>query len=84
MTENEIKFASNYIAKIALEQNSAEKVNLAIQSLLSTYTKNVTLNIQENEELLPTVSTSLIFTKKEIKNMAKSFKKAERKKYILL
>ena len=75
MTENEIKFASNYIAKLALEQNGAEKVNLAIQSLLSTYTKNVTLNIQENEELLPTVSTPLIFTKKEIKNMAKSFKK---------
>ena len=34
MTENEIKFASNYIANIALEDNGAEKVNIAIQSLL--------------------------------------------------
>ena len=75
MNENEIKFASNYITKIALEQNGAEKVNLAIQSLLTTYMKEANLNVQENEESLPTVSTALVFTQKEIKNMAKSFKK---------
>ena len=46
MTENEIKFASNYIANIALEDNGTEKVNIAIQSLLSTYLKEASLSLK--------------------------------------
>ena len=53
MTENEIKFASNYIANIALEDNGAEKVNIAIQSLLSTYLKEASLNVPKNNDFKP-------------------------------
>ena len=74
MTDNEIKFASNYIAKIALEDNAAEKVNIAIQSLLATYIKEANLNVQKNETFTP-LSTTITFTQKEIYNMDKNFKK---------
>ena len=74
MTENEIKFASNYIANIALEPNGAEKVNIAIQSLLSTYIKEATLIAQKNESFTP-LSTIITFTQKEISHMDKDFKK---------
>ena len=65
MTENEIKFASNYIANIALEDNGAEKVNIAIQSLLSTYLKEASLNAPKNDDFKP-LSTIITFTQKEI------------------
>ena len=74
MTENEIKFASNYIAKIALENNGAEKVNIAIQSLLSTYMKEATLSTQKNNDFKQ-LSTIITFTQKEISHMDKDFKK---------
>ena len=69
MTENEIKFASNYIATIALEDNGAEKVNIAIQSLLSTYLKEASLNVPKNNDFKP-LSTIITFTQKEISHMA--------------
>lgn len=74
MTENEIKFASNYIATIALENNGAEKVNIAIQSLLSTYLKEASLNMPKNDDFKP-LSTIITFTQKEIPHMDKDFKK---------
>ena len=37
MTNQEINFAAIYIASIAKEDNAVEKVNIAIQSLLSSY-----------------------------------------------
>jgi len=74
MTDNEIKFASNYIAKIALEDNAAEKVNIAIQSLLATYFKEANLNVQKKENFTP-LSTTITFTQKEISKMDKDFKK---------
>ena len=74
MTNNEIKFASNYIANIALEDNGAEKVNIAIQSLLSTYLKEASLNAPNNDDFKP-LSTIITFTKKEISHMDKDFKK---------
>ena len=74
MTENEIKFASNYIATIALEDNGAEKVNIAIQSLLSTYLKEASLNVPKNDDFKP-LSTIITFTQKEISHMDKDFKK---------
>ena len=74
MTDNEIKFASNYIATIALENNGAEKVNIAIQSLLSTYLKEASLNVPKNNDFKP-LSTIITFTQKEISHMDKDFKK---------
>ena len=74
MTENEIKFASNYIANIALEDNGAEKVNIAIQSLLSTYLKEASLNAPKNDDFKP-LSTIITFTQKEILKMDSKFKK---------
>ncbi|MBQ8375110.1 MAG: hypothetical protein IJX98_06020 [Clostridia bacterium] len=74
MTENEIKFASNYIANIALEPNGAEKVNIAIQSLLSTYLKEASLNAPKKDDFKP-LSTIITFTQKEISHMDKDFKK---------
>ena len=74
MTDNEIKFASNYIANIALEDNGAEKVNIAIQSLLSTYLKEASLNVPKNNDFKP-LSTIITFTQKEISHMDKDFKK---------
>ena len=74
MTDNEIKFASNYIAKIALEYNAAEKVNIAIQSLLATYFKEANLNVQKKENFKP-LSTTITFTQKEISKMDSKFKK---------
>ena len=74
MTENEIKFVSNYIANIALEDNGAEKVNIAIQSLLSTYLKEASLNVPKNDDFKP-LSTIITFTQKEINQMPKTFRK---------
>lgn len=74
MTENEIKFASNYIATIALEDNGAEKVSIAIQSLLSTYLKEASLNAPKNDDF-KALSTIITFTQKEINLMPKTFRK---------
>ena len=74
MNQNEIKFASNYIATIALEDNGAEKVNIAIQSLLSTYLKEASLNVPKNDDFKP-LSTIITFTQKEINLMPKTFRK---------
>ena len=73
MTSNEIKFAATYIAKLALEDNRTEKVNIAIESLLSTYGKEANFSTPKNRNFTPT--TSLItFTQKEISKMDKDFK----------
>ena len=76
MTDNEIKFASNYIANIALEDNGAEKVNIAIQSLLSTYLKEA-LNVPKNNDFKP-LSTIITFTQKEISHMVKNLKRRKK------
>ena len=74
MTNNEINFAANYIASIAKEDNSVEKVNIAIQSLLMTYEKEANLSTDKNHNFTPT--TSIIkFTQKEILKMDSKFKK---------
>ena len=78
MTDNEIKFASNYIATIALEDNGTEKVNIAIQSLLSTYLKEASLNVQKNNDFKP-LSTIITFTQKEISHKADSLGIGQRK-----
>ena len=74
MTNNEINFAANYIASIAKEDNSVEKVNIAIQSLLTTYEKEAKISTAKNENFTPT--TSIIkFTQKETLKMDSKFKK---------
>jgi integrase len=73
LTKNEINFAANYIAKLALEDNGAEKVNLAIESLLSTCEKEANLSTPKNDDFQQ-VSSIIIFTQKEIQKMDKNFK----------
>ena len=73
MTKNEINFAANYIAKLALEDNGAEKVNLAIESLLSTCEKEAALSTPKNDDFQQ-VSSIIIFSQKEIQKMDKDFK----------
>lgn len=73
MTKNEITFAANYIAKLALESNGAEKVNLAIESLLSTYEKEASVSTPKNSDFQQVTST-IFFTQKEIQKMDKDFK----------
>ena len=73
MTKNEITFAANYIAKLALESNGAEKVTLAIESLLSTYKKEASVSTPKNSDFQPITST-IFFTQKEIRKMDNDFK----------
>jgi len=73
LTKNEINFAANYIAKLALEDNGAEKVNLAIESLLSTCEKEANLSTPKNDDFQQ-VSSIIIFSQKEIQKMDKDFK----------
>ncbi len=74
MTNNEINFVANYIASIAKEDNAVEKVNIAIQSLLTTYEKEAKISTAKNENFTPT--TSIIkFTQKETLKMDSKFKK---------
>lgn len=72
MTKNEITFAANYIAKLALESNGAEKVNLALESLLSTYEKEAKIDTPKNE--FQPVTTIITFTQKELSKMDKDFR----------
>ena len=74
MTENEINFTATYIASIAKEDNAIAKVNIALQSLLSTYQKKVNVSMGKRNNFTP-VTSIIKFTQKEISNMEKKFKK---------
>ena len=56
-----------------MEDNGAEKVNLAIESLLSTCEKEATVSTPKNDDFQQ-VSSIIIFTQKEIQKMDKNFK----------
>ena len=73
MNKNEIKFAATYIAKLALEDNGIEKVNIAIESLLSTYEKEVKASTLPKGDFTP-ITSIITFTQKEISKMDKDFK----------
>lgn len=74
MTENEINFAAIYIASIAKEDNAVEKVNIAIQSLLSSYDRETKIPTTKNGDFTPT-TLLITFTQKEILKMNPKFKK---------
>ena len=73
MTENEINVTATCIATLAKQPTSEEKIKLLLTSLLIS-DKKADFNIQKNTE--SSVSSKLIFTQQEIKNMSTSFKKA--------
>ena len=73
MTQNEINFAANYIAKLALEDNGAAKVNMALESLLSTYEKEAKSSTPKNGDFTP-ITSIITFTQKEIAKMDQDFK----------
>ena len=74
MTNQEINFAAIYIASIAKEDNAVEKVNIAIQSLLSSYDMEAKVFTAKNGNFTPTTSI-ITFTQKEVSKMDTKFKK---------
>ena len=74
MTNQEINFAAIYIASIAKEENAVEKVNIAIQSLLSSYDMEAKISTAKNGNFTPTTSI-ITFTQKEVSKMDSKFKK---------
>ena len=74
MTNQEINFAAIYIASIAKEENAVEKVNIAIQSLLSSYDLEAKVSTAKNGNFTPTTSI-ITFTQKEVSKMDSKFKK---------
>ena len=74
MTNQEINFAAIYIASIAKEENAVEKVNIAIQSLLSSYDMEAKVSTAKNGNFTP-VTSIIKFTQKEILKMDPKFKK---------
>ena len=75
MTENEINVTSTCIAALANQPNSEEKIKLLLTSLFESYSKEGFLDEPEKEKSFSSVSAPLIFTQKEISNMATTFKK---------
>ena len=57
----------------ATQLNSEEKIKLLLQSLFASNSEKADFSVQKNTE--SSVSTKIIFTQKELKNMAKFFKK---------
>lgn len=74
MTNQEINFAAIYIANIAKEDNAVEKVNIAIQSLLSSYDIEAKVYTAKNDNFTSTTSI-ITFTQKEVSKMDSKFKK---------
>ena len=74
MTNQEINFAAIYIASIAKEENAVDKVNIAIQSLLSAYDMEAKVSTAKNGNFTPTTSI-ITFTQKEVSKMDSKFKK---------
>ena len=74
MTDNEINFTATYITSIAKEDNAIDKVNIALQSLLSTYQKEANVSMGKRNKFTP-VTSIIKFTQKEISNIEKKFKK---------
>ena len=74
MTENEIKFASNYIKKLASLPDANEHIELYLDSLFANHqSQKGSFDMQETTTT--TVSSILQFTQKELSKMDKTFKK---------
>lgn len=71
MTENEINVTATFIATLANQPNSQEKIKILLTSLLAS--KKTDFNVEKNTD--SSVSTKLIFSQKEINLMPKTFKK---------
>ena len=67
MTENEINVTATFIATLANQPNSQEKIKILLTNLLAS--KKTDFNTDSS------VSTKLIFSQKEINLMPKTFKK---------
>ena len=75
MTQNELNVTVTCITALANQPNANEKIKLLLTSLFESYSKEGVLDAEEKQNK-PTVSTSILFTKKEIEKMSPSFKKA--------
>ena len=73
MTNNELNVTATCIAALALQPNSEEKIKLLLQSLFASNAQKADFDVQKNTD--SSVSSKIIFTQKEIKNMSTTFKK---------
>ncbi len=75
MTENELNVTVTCITALANQPNANEKIKLLLTSLFDNYSKEGVLDVEQKQNKT-TVSTSIVFTQKEIEKMSTSFKKA--------
>ena len=73
MTNNELNVTATCIAALASQPNSEEKIKLLLQSLFASNAQKADFDVQKNTD--SSVSSKIIFTQKEIKNMSTTFKK---------
>ena len=75
MDQNELKISAIYIKKLASYPDAEERISLYLDSLFANQTQQKdTFNAPDEKS--SAVSSKLIFTQQEIKNMSTSFKKA--------
>lgn len=74
MNQTEINVTTTCITALASQPNAEEKIKILLTSLFTSYEKEGFSTEQKNSNFTP-VSTVITFTKKEISNMDKDFKK---------
>ena len=75
MTNQELKISATYIKKLASYPDAEERISLYLDSLFANQqAQKDSFNMSDKE--LSAVSSKIIFTQQEIKNMSTSFKKA--------
>ena len=75
MTNQELKISANYIKKLTSYPDSEERIALYLDSLFANQQSQKD-SFDMPDKRLSAVSSKIIFTQQEIKNMSTSFKKA--------
>ena len=75
MTQTELDLTATYITALASEPNADEKIKILITSLLNSQKIQIgSLSTQENDKKPYHISSKIVFMKKELSNMDKTFK----------
>ena len=75
MTQTELDLTATYITALASEPNADEKIKILITSLLNSQKIQIgSLSTQENDKKTYHISSKIVFMKKELSNMDKTFK----------
>ena len=75
MTNQELKISATYIKKLASYPDAEERISLYLDSLFANQQSQKD-SFDMPDKRLSAVSSKIIFTQQEIKNMSTSFKKA--------